>query len=192
VTPVGRGPARGVIAIAIVAIASAVALASAMSLSACRRTSVQEAPAPPVASVSTGSVAPTPVDHLAPGELVEGNQSVFGIRLPRALQIDESFGDAVVASGPVSVHALVQYLRPRLQEGGLREGEAAATFEHVKVRGQPGLELAIHIVPVEGGTRVELRDETPRTAEPLPDEPARWKQVGLTPNGRLADPTHLD
>jgi len=37
-----------------------------------------------------------------------------------------------------------------------------------------------------------IRDTTPPKGPPLPDENARWKQVGLTPSGRLVDPTHLD
>ena len=144
----------------------------------------------PSATLAIASAAP--VDHLAPGELLEGGQHAFGIVLPRDLPIEEAFVDVVYANGRVPVHAVVQYLRPRLQEGDLREGDSAATFDHVKVRGQPGLELRIRITTAPEGTRVELRDSTPHPAPNLPDEAARWKQAGLTPDGRLANPTHLD
>jgi hypothetical protein len=61
------------------------------------------------------------------------------------------------------------------------------------VRGKPGLELRIRILAdPRGGSRVEIRDESPVPAANLPDERARWRQAGLTPDGHLADPTHLD
>jgi hypothetical protein len=53
-------------------------------------------------------------------------------------------------------------------------------------------ELAIRIVNAMGGASVEIRDATAPQAVTLPDEAARWKKVGLTPEGRLADPHHLD
>jgi hypothetical protein len=161
------------------------------ALAACHRSSsdVQQ-----TVSSAAPSEAPSaaPVDHLAPGELVEGGQQAFGIPLPRDLRIDESFAQVVYASGRVPVHALVQYFRPRLQDGGLREGASSASFDDVKLRGKPGLRLAIHITTIPGGARVEIRDTTPPPAPNLPDESSRWKEVGLTPDGRMADPTHLD
>jgi hypothetical protein len=145
---------------------------------------------------ATASISPAasaaPSDHLAPGELREGSQRAFGVALPSALRVKGSFVDVVYAGGPASVHALVQYFRARLEDGTMREGPAAATFEHVKVRGKPGLELLVHIANGADGASVEIRDSTPPPAPALPDEPSRWRQVGLTPQGRLADPSHLD
>ncbi len=134
----------------------------------------------------------TPVDHLAPGELVEGTEEAFGLTLPQGIRVDEAFTQVVYASGAVTVHPLVQYLRSKLRDGDLREGETSATFEHVTVPGQSERPLTIHIVEVRREAVLEIRDATPRPAPNLPDEAARWKSVGLTPNGRLADPTHLD
>jgi hypothetical protein len=141
-------------------------------------------------AAAEGSAAPA--DHLAPGELLEGSQRAFGVVLPSALGVKASFVDVVYASGSVPVHALVQYFRGRLEEGTVREGPAAATFEHVKVRGRPGLELLVRIATAPEGASVEIRDATPPRAPSLPDETSRWRQVGLTPQGRLVDPTHLD
>jgi hypothetical protein len=134
----------------------------------------------------------SPADHLAPGELLEGPEQVFGVALPREVKLRESFVDVAYASGPAAVPALVQYFRARLEDGALREGPGAATFEHVKVRGKPGADLTVRITPAPSGANVEVRDTTPPRLPPLPDEAARWKQVGLTPEGRLADPRHLD
>ncbi len=151
-------------------------------------------------SDSTTSGAPTesaasatpPVDHLAPGELIEGSEEAFGIPLPRGVHVDEAFVHVVFASGPLTVHPLVQYFRSRLQDGDLREGESSATFEHVTARAKSDRQLTVHIAEVRRTAEIEIRDTTPPPSPNLPDEPARWKNVGLTPNGRLADPTHLD
>jgi hypothetical protein len=131
-------------------------------------------------------------DQLAPGELVEGDAKAFGVPLPRDLHVEASFADVVYASGRVGVHPLVEFFRARLTEGGVREGPQAATFEHVRAPAFPDKDLRVRIVSHEGGARVELRDTTPPAVPVLPEESARWRQVGLKPNGRLADPTHLD
>jgi hypothetical protein len=134
----------------------------------------------------------SPVDYLAPDELLEGTKQVFGVVLPRALVVKASFVKVVYATGTASVHALAKYFRARLEGGSMREGPAAASFEHVKVRGRPGMELSLRITSGLEGTSVEIRDSTPPPAPALPDEPSRWKAVGLTPQGHLADPAHLD
>jgi hypothetical protein len=150
------------------------------------------APAQTDTPLETPPPAPAPVDHLAPGELVEGSDQAFGLTLPRDLRVEAAFSDVVYASASAAVHPIVAYMRARLREGTLREGDASATFEHVKVPGKPGLELFVRVIRMPGTTRVEIRDTTPRPAPDLPDEAARWRQVGLTPEGRLLDSTHLD
>ncbi len=164
-------------------------------LGACRAAAPveNEETAPAAAPSSSGeSTAALPVDHLAPGELLAGGEQAFGVALPRGIVVAGSFAAVVYATGAFAVHPLVQYFRARLEGGVLREGPVAATFEHVGVRGKPGLELVVRIGLVPGGSSIEVRDATPPTAPILPDEAARWRQVGLTPNGRLADPSHLD
>jgi hypothetical protein len=142
--------------------------------------------------VVRASAAP-PVDHLAPDELVEGEKKAFGILLPRGLEVDGAFADVFFTSGQqLGVHPLVKYFRARLTEGSLREGEEAATFEHVHVPGKKDLELSVHIRTAGNLARVELRDTTPKPEPNLPDDTARWRRVGMAPNGRLLDPTHLD
>ncbi len=90
------------------------------------------------------------------------------------------------------MHPLVGYFRSRLQDGDLREGDMAATFERVHVPGKPERNLAIHIAGMGQATRVEIRDATPPQIPALSDDRARWKRVGLTPEGQLLDRTHLD
>ncbi len=159
---------------------------------ACRAGSPSDrdvAPTPVTAAPIPGSV---PVDHLANGELLEGTEQAFGMNLPRGVHVDEAFADTVYASGMVPLHALAQYLEARLQGGDLREGEAAATFERTQLPGRPGRDLLVRMSKAGQTVHLEIHDTTPPPLPNLPDEKARWRAVGLTPDGHLADPTHLD
>jgi hypothetical protein len=137
-------------------------------------------------------VASSPPDHLAPGELVEGTEQAFGIALPRGMQVTQSFVDLVTATGPVSVPSLSRYLGARLVGGTLREGKDAATFEHVAARGKPEPELLVKITSTFAGARLEFHKVTHQQVHLLPDEEARWRQVGLTPQGKIIDPSHAE
>jgi hypothetical protein len=170
-------------------LAAAIAL---MACAGCRRAPPQDDGTKSSGPSSAPAAGLAPADHLAPGELLEGADDAFGLTLPRRLRVDGAFAHVVYASGPLDLHPLVRYFRARLQDGDLREGEAAATFEHVHVPSKPERELAIRIAGTPQNARVEIRDATPPEAPVLPDDRARWKRVGLTPDGRLLDRTHLD
>jgi hypothetical protein len=167
----------------------------AIALAACARGHKDEGPqASPAPPTQAGAPQPSaaPADHLAPGELAEGTHGAFGVTLPRDLQVRESYPDVVSATGPVSVHGLVRYLSARLEGGSLREGTEAATFEHVAARGKPEPELLVRVTSVFGGSRLEIHKVTHVPVANLPDEPSRWRQVGLTPQGKVIDPSHLE
>jgi hypothetical protein len=172
--------------------ARATAAALVTLVAACKS---EPRPPPGARNPAASDAAPAevqPVDHLTPGELLEGTQHAFGLTLPRELPVEAAFVNVVYATGPVLVHSVARYFRSRLEDGALRESQSAATFEHVKVRGKPGLELTIRILAGAEGTRVEIRDTTPPSTPNLPDDAARWRQIGMTPQGRPLDPTHLD
>ena len=107
-------------------------------------------------------------------------------------RVEQSFVDLVRVECPCTVRSVVAYLRARLEGGGVREGAETASFEHVKPRGKPEPELGVHVAAIMGGARIELQKVTVAPAASLPDEPARWQHVGLTPRGKVIDPTHLD
>jgi hypothetical protein len=185
----------GVARLALVGLAGAL-----LAATACRRQSGEggKGSDPSGAGGERSAAAPvaslgTPPDHLAPGELVEGKERAFGIALPRGTEVTESFVDLVKATAPASLHAVASYLSARLEGGTLREGTESATFEHVKVRGQPEPELTVKITSVFAGSRLEIQKVWhPQQVRLLPDEEARWHQVGLTPQGRVVDPTHAE
>jgi hypothetical protein len=166
-------------------------LAAFALIAGCGRTTPPDAARGTTTTARPSASARGP-DQLAPGELLEGASKAFGVSLPRDLHVDGSFADVVYASGPLGVHSLVQFFRARLEDGSLREGPQAATFEHVHIPGDPGRELLVSITQQGSGCRVDLRDSTPLVLPVAPDDSARWRQVGLTPQGKLADPTHLN
>ena len=179
-----RAPRRGAQA----ALAVAIALAGGAAASGCHPAK----PEPVQAAPRGASSEAPPLDRLAAGELFEGSAKAFGLVLPRDLRVDGAFADKVYASGRASVHPVVLYLQSRLQDGDLREGEHSATFDCVRVRALPGPELRVHIAQTGEGVAVTFEDFTPPEIPVLPDETARWRHVGLTPDGRLADPTHVE
>ena len=173
----------------------AAAVVALMALSGCKqpaRANDFQQQGDGASASSQTEATPAPVDHLGPGELLEGPVHVFGLPLPRGTTVKGTFADVAYASGQASVQSFAHYFRARLQGGTLREGPGLATFEHGKVPGKPGMELSVRIAAAPDGSSIEIRDSTPPPAPALPDEPSRWRQVGLTPQGRLADPTHLD
>jgi hypothetical protein len=158
-----------------------------------------QAPAPegaPVASAVPTPAAPSssaaPADHLAPGELVEGTDKAFGVPLPREVHLEWDHPGSVRAVGPVSVHSLVKYYRTRVAQAVRNEGDTFAELDDVRLSGQPGRVFRIRMTELPPrGTLLEIDDVTPPPAPDLPNEEARWRQVGLTPQGKLLDPTHL-
>jgi hypothetical protein len=173
-------------------VTSARALAAgalALAVAACRAH-----PSPDLADGGPASEATaTPVDRLAPGELVEGAEEAYGLKLPRGLDVTSRFATVVYASGRLPVHPVVDYFRARLQGGELREGATSATFQHVMVRGgMPDRELSVHIAETIAGVTVEMRNTTPPHIPEMPNDAERLKRVGLTPQGAFLDPKHLD
>ena len=157
-----------------------------MGVFACKRE--EELPVLPAASAS---VAPTPVDHLAPGEVLEGNEKAFALWLPRGMHVDGSFVDVVYASGTVPSDVLANYVRARVRDGKVVTGATGTVFDRVRLPAAPDVELAIYVRPAAQGSSIEIRDVTPVRSPDLPDENERWKSAGQKPGGGVLDPTHL-
>jgi hypothetical protein len=171
--------------------------ACALATAACRRAPPEESnttgPGGQLVGTAPGGTAAPPLDHLAPGELVEGSEQAFGLTLPRGVHVEYTDKGDVRAVGLVTLHAFVKYLRAHVQESDLDEGDQYADLHKVKLHGKPGALYDMHLAP-DGfrGTMLLVQDVTPVPAPDLPDEAARWKAVGLTPSGKVLDPTHLD
>ncbi len=174
-------------------IAWLLAIAACGGAAGCRRSDATEpAPAPSEPPAVAAAPAPAPaLDRLAPDELVEGDQKAFGVVLPRDLHVDGAFHDSVLASGKVGVHPLVTYFRARIKDGSVHEGEETATFDHCHIPGNSSSEYTLHVWRIGAYCRIDLRDVTQKAPADVPDS-VRWRQAGLTPQGKLLDPAHLD
>jgi hypothetical protein len=139
-------------------------------------------------------VAPRlPVDRALPGELAEGNLKAFGLVLPRVMAVGGTFSDVVYASAEVTSDRISNYVRQRVTAQSIDMGPTKTVFSRAVVRGQPGVELDIHVLSRGGSTDVEIHRIPPPTPAPagLTDE-ERWRAAGFKSDGTPLDPTHLE
>jgi hypothetical protein len=144
------------------------------------------------AAAPVESASARPPDHLAPDELLEGPDKAFGLALPRGSQVTSRFSDSVSATTIAHIAPLVSYVRARVREGTISKGATSATFEHVRIPGDPGHEYRIRLREAGGqGATLGVDDTTPPPdTGGTPEE--RERALGLTPDGKIADPTHLE
>ncbi len=162
----------------------AVLLAAAAALPSCNRSDVGGAPAP------SGSAH----DRLAVGELSDGPFHAFELRLPTGVVIREAFAAVVYARGTVDPMKLANYLRAQVTGGTVSVGAAATVFEQVTVPANPKRLLRIRVEPTAQGHEalLEVRDITPPPQDPGASPAERWRRAGMTPDGKLLDPSHLE
>ena len=149
------------------------------SLSSCRRG--EETPRE-ILPVPVGSFR---VDSVPEGTLAEGTMDAFGLKLPRGMKLKASMPDTVFASGGLSLEQVANYVRERVEADRVETTPRKTVFRSAKLEGTTRV---LHIeVSAYGSNMVELvvRDETRRPATEGLSEEQRWKQVGLTPDGKV-------
>jgi hypothetical protein len=161
----------------------AFALALALAAAGCKEKAVEPTPVP------ASSAPPAPVDHLAPGELLEGTEKAFGLPFPRGLTVVHGYDDLVIASGLVPSDAVANYFRARLPDAQVTVGPQATVLDRGRSKYAPDLELSVRVEPGMGGagSRVTVRRLTQPKAPVLPDDEARWRAAGFKPNGEPLD-----
>lgn len=144
-----------------------------------------EVPTPPVATAAA-------VDQVAAGEMAEGSEKAFGLPIPRRMRVTARFSDEVFAVGPLTAEQLANYVRQRVVASRVETGAAKTVFADVTVKGAPQTPLRIEVyASLSGESELFVQDQTrPQAPEGLSPED-RWKSVGLTPEGKPLDPTHL-
>lgn len=137
-----------------------------------------------------------PPDRLAPNEVVEGKERAFGLPLPRVAHVKARFSTTVHVLSPLSPEELTNFVRARVKDGKVIPGTSVTTLADVRPLGDPKKQLTIDVrtVRLGDGTRSEMvvRDTTPPPIEPGLSDAERWKKAGLTPTGKIADPTRLE
>ncbi|HRI70566.1 MAG TPA: hypothetical protein PK156_40320 [Polyangium sp.] len=166
---------------------AAVCLVLGALLAACRDEPKQVSAPPP----APASVAPP--DQLRPGELAEGATDAFGLKLPRVMNVDVRFPDAVFASGEASHKDLVGYVRERVISEKVETLATKTVFEGATSKSAPSAKMRIEVIAQGiGQSKLVIRDETRPAAKPGLTEEERWREQGLTPQGELLDPSHLN
>jgi hypothetical protein len=160
----------------------------AIALAGCRG---KEDPAPPL-ELPASSQPPPAVDQARPGELAEGADEAFGLRVPRHMIVSARFPDSVFASGSIAFESVSNYVRDRVVAQHVDTGPAKTVFTGVTVKGAPERVVRIEVIADGLTTKLVVRDETKPPAKPGLSEEERWKELGLDPKGQPLDPTHLE
>jgi hypothetical protein len=150
---------------------------------------------PPPQETTTPTTTAPPLDHLAPNELSEGKEKAFELLLPKQVKVAMRSFNLVVVEGEVTPEALANYIRTHVKDGKATVGASMTLFEDVRVRGDATARpLTIRVERAMAGsklTRMTVRDATP-PPEPTGDVPTKLRGVGLSPDGKLVDPKHLE
>ena len=145
------------------------------------------------AAVVIGSASATPVDRLAPDELAAGNAEVWGFVVPREMQVEHRYQEVAHLIGTVKPDALANYVRDRVVVSHVEIGAARTIFPNARIKGgAPDRVYELDVIPEPGQTRLVIRDTTPLKVIPGLSDAERWKQAGLTPEGRPLDPKKFE
>ncbi len=139
---------------------------------------------------------PPPVDHLAPDEVVEGNERAFGLPLPRDSKVEARFAASVHVTSVLAPEKLANFVRARVKGGAITAGGAATKMDDVTAVADPARVLSIEVRETRGHplakSEMIVRDTTPPPFDPTLSEEERWKRAGLTPSGKVLDPSRLE
>ncbi len=159
------------------------------TLGACQ----QEAPTAAESSNQVVSAPAPPLDHLAPGELAEGSDALFGLTLPRAIKVQRRFRDGAYASGPVSPEDLSNYVRQRVAVAEVEVGAARTVFPRARIlAGDASKIYRLEVAPRRGGgSELSVRDVTPVPPPEGLTDAERWRRAGMNPDGTPLNPKAL-
>lgn len=158
----------------------------------CKRRSPPGPPPGLAVAASASAAAPLPADHALPGELAEGAEKAFGLNLPRRMSVTARFPDAVFAQGDVAPDLVASYVRDRVLAAKIEADPVKTIFLRATSRAEPGRVMRIDVVGRGGATELFVRDETQAPAKEGLTTEQRWRELGLSPDGKPLDPTHLE
>jgi hypothetical protein len=139
---------------------------------------------------------PPPLDRLAPGEIAQGTDSIYGLVLPRGMTPVAHFGKKAHAIGPLAPEAVANYVRDRVTASRVELGAVGTIFPAVRVKGgDPERVLRVEVLPVRDRTKLILEDITRSKArlekEPNLTDAERWRRAGYNPDGTPLEPLKL-
>ena len=153
----------------------------------------EEAPAPRGTSSARAQHPEKPLDRLAPGELAPGDGEVFGVPVPRGMEVTGRFRDSALVVGDVAPEAVANYVRDYVDARNVEIGAARTIFPSVTIKnGDPDRTYRIEVVRDRRETKLLISDITPPPKVEGLTDAERWRQAGLTPEGKPLDPKSLE
>lgn len=163
------------------------ALALALAAAGCK---TKEEPKPAPAPSSTA--APDQLN----GEIPEGRERAYTLPLPLHSEIRARFKDSVHVGVGYSREDVANFIRARVKDGKTTSGAALTRFDNVVVTKDPTKHLTIEVMPApmtsNFRSQLIISDVTPVPEPPGMTDADRWKQLGLTPEGKPLDPNRLE
>lgn len=143
-------------------------------------------PPPPEADVvPSASAAPPPSDRLLPGELSAGDGNVFGLPVPREMQVALRAPDSALVVGEVEPEAVRNYVKDRVVVGFVEVRPDRTVFPTARIKDGPADRVFdIDISRDQKLTKLHIRDTTPVVPPPGLSDAERWRRAGFTPDGK--------
>jgi hypothetical protein len=108
------------------------------------------------------------------------------------MRIRARFSDAVFAVGDIPAERLSNYVRARVLAGSVETGPTKTVFARATLKDAPQRMLRIEVVARAHVSELVVRDETRPPPEQGLSVEERWRRNGLTPDGKVIDPTRLE
>jgi len=160
----------------------------AMSMGGC-----SDDPPPPPPPPAPAPPPPPAPDQLLPGELAEGKQDAFGLKLPRRMRVTKRHGDVVIAQGTLSLDRVSNYVRDRVTTNQVETGPSKTVFIDAVTAAHATRKLRVEVSQSGPRTTMYVEAHIPKgKLVPGLSEEERWRRMGLTKEGRPADPNKFE
>ena len=144
---------------------------------------------------ASASAKPRTPDRLAPGELAEGKDVLFGLKLPLGMKTDARFPHSGHASGTVSAEKLANYVRHRVQVARVELAASGTVFPQATIHGaEPERRFRIEVTSKGRNTKLAvhwLNPPKPPVVTGLSEE-QRWQRAGISRDGKLIGQQELE
>lgn len=158
-------------------------------LGACDRKQAEEESSP----TTSAAAKPKTPDRLAPGELEEGKQDLYGLKLPAQMKLEGKFAKSGRASGRVRPEDLSDYVRERVDVAHVEIAAERTVFPKARIKaGDENRVYRIEVIPRGKGSRLVVRDITKPPAPKGLSQAEMRRRAGLTPDGKQLDPKNME
>jgi len=144
---------------------------------------------------ASASAKPRTPDRLDPGELAEGKDVLFGLKLPLGMKTDARFPHSAHASGMVSREKLANYVRHRVQVARVELAASGTVFPQATIHGTDQQRLfRIEVTPKGRNTKLSVHWLNPPRPPPVTglSEEQRWQRAGISRDGKLIGQQQLE